>query len=74
MRKLLKVLNIRVLQMYSDKGKNCKRICYCVQDLTQTQITVLVRFGCVVTEAVYNKFGVKVNNYDYYIRYKRGTV
>ena len=71
MRTLLKLLNIHVLQMYSDKGKNCKRICYCVQDLTQAQITILERVGCVVTEAVYNKFGVKVNNYDYYIRWRR---
>ena len=70
MRKLLKVLNINVLKMYSDKGKNCKRICYCVQDLTRQQIRTLERFGCVVTEAVYNNFVYTQNNYNYYIRYK----
>ena len=73
MRKLLKVLNIKVLQMYSDKGKNCKRICYCVQDLTNKQIYLLERVGCVVTEAVYNNFGVKLNNYTHYIRWRRNV-
>ena len=76
MRKLLKLLNIQVLKMYSDKSYcgeyfNCYKICYCVGDLTAAQIAQLTQAGCVVTEATYNDYGVKLNNYDYYIRWKR---
>ena len=71
MREVLKQLNVQVLKMYSDKGKDCKRICYCVGDLTAETIAQLTQAGCVVTEATYSDYGVKLNNYDYYIRYRR---
>ena len=76
MRELLKQLNVQVLKMYSDKSMdgeyfNCYKVCYCVGDLTVAQIAQLTQAGCVVTEATYSDYGVKLNNYDYYIRYRR---